>query len=67
MVVTKDTVIGEVLDFMPETANLFSEYGMHCLFCPHSRAESIGDACFVHGTDADELVRKLNELIKAAK
>ena len=67
MKVTKDTLIGDVLDFDVETARFFFEIGMHCLGCPHSRGESIGDACFVHGTDADELVKKLNEFIESAK
>ena len=34
---------------------------MHCLGCPASRGETIAEACEVHGTDADELVKKLNE------
>ncbi|MBQ3040855.1 MAG: DUF1858 domain-containing protein [Clostridia bacterium] len=60
MEVTKKTLIGDVLDFDPETAQFFFEIGMHCLGCPHSRGESIEDACAVHGTDADALVAKLN-------
>ena len=61
MKITKDSIIGDVLDFDRETAIYFFEIGMHCLGCPASRGESIADACAVHGTDADELVRKLNE------
>ena len=60
MKVTKDTLIGDILDFDVETAQFFFEIGMHCLGCPHSRGESIEDACFVHGTNADELVAKIN-------
>ena len=60
MKVTKDTLIGDILDFDVETARFFFEIGMHCLGCPHSRGESIADACLVHGTDADELVAKIN-------
>lgn len=63
MKVTKETVIGEVLDFNPETAQFFFEIGMHCLGCPHSRGESIGEACMVHDTDADALVAKLNAFL----
>ena len=63
MVVTKDTLIGDVLDFNVETAQFFFEIGMHCLGCPHSRGESIEDACFVHGTDAEALVKKLNDFL----
>ncbi len=61
--ITKDTIIGDVLDICPETAPLFLEMGMHCLGCPASRGESIEEACAVHGTDADELVSKINEVI----
>ncbi len=58
--VTKDTLIGEILDFDVETAEYFFEIGMHCLGCPASRGESIAEACMVHGTNADELVAKIN-------
>ena len=60
MVVTKETLIGAILDHDVETAKFFFEIGMHCLGCPHSRGESIEDACKVHGTNADELVAKIN-------
>ena len=60
MEITKESIIGDVLDFDPDTAKYFFEIGMHCLGCHASRGESIADACAVHGTDADELVAKLN-------
>ena len=66
MKVTKDSIIGEVLDFDRETAQFFLEIGMHCLGCPHSRGESIEDACQVHGTNADELVAKINAFLGEA-
>lgn len=65
MEIKKDSIIGDVLDNYPDTAPLFFEIGMHCLGCPASRGESIEDACAVHGTDADELVEKLNAHIGA--
>ncbi len=65
MRVTKDSVIGDVLDFDIETARFFFDIGMHCLGCPMSRGESIADACSVHGTDADELVKKLNDYLES--
>ena len=63
MQVTKDSLIGDILDFDVNTAQFFFEIGMHCLGCPHSRGESIEDACFVHGTNADELVAKINNFL----
>ena len=43
MEVTKKTIIGDVLDFNPETAQFFFEIGMHCLGCPHSRGTSVAN------------------------
>ncbi|MBE6762667.1 MAG: DUF1858 domain-containing protein [Ruminococcaceae bacterium] len=60
MEVTKDSIIGDILDYDRDTAEYFFEIGMHCLGCPASRGETIAQACAVHGTDADELVEKLN-------
>ncbi len=61
MTVTKQTLIGDVLDFDRSTAQFFLEMGMHCLGCPASRGESIEQACAVHGVDADQLINKINE------
>lgn len=63
MEITKDSIIGDILDNYPETAEFFFEIGMHCLGCPHSRGESIAQACAVHGTDADALIDKINDKI----
>ena len=63
MTVTKDSIIGDVLDANIETAQFFFEIGMHCRGCPSARGESIADACAVHGTDADELVKKINAFL----
>ncbi len=57
--VTKDTVIGDILDADFNVAPYFLEMGMHCLGCPSARGESVAQACAVHGVDADELVAKL--------
>ena len=59
--ITKDTIIGEILDMDQTTAPFFLEMGMHCLGCPSSRGETVEQACMVHGVDVDALVKKLNE------
>ena len=58
--ITKDTIIGEILDLDETTAPFFLEMGMHCLGCPSARGETLEQACAVHGVDAEELVRKIN-------
>ena len=65
MTITKDTIIGDILDTAPQTAPLFLDIGMHCLGCPSSRGETIEQACYVHGIEADELVNALNNAIQA--
>ncbi|MGN0502954.1 MAG: DUF1858 domain-containing protein [Ruminococcus sp.] len=63
MAITKNSIIGDVLDKHPETAELFFSIGMHCLGCPASRGETIEEACMVHGADIDALIDSLNEAV----
>ncbi len=63
MKVTKDTVIGDIIDFNEGTKEIFAAIGMHCFDCPVSRMESVEEACAVHGQDANELIRKLNQFL----
>jgi hybrid cluster-associated redox disulfide protein len=63
MEITRESIIGDILDFDPTTAIYFLEIGMHCLGCPMSRGESIADACSAHGQNAEELLAKLNNAL----
>lgn len=60
--ITKDTTIGDILRIKPDAAPVLMEIGMHCLGCPASQGETIEEAAMVHGVDADELVKKMNEI-----
>lgn len=60
MEITKNTKIGELLENAPEKAEILIQAGMHCLGCPASQAETLEEACDVHGIDVNELVEKLN-------
>ena len=64
--ITKDTLIGDILDADRGTAKYFLEMGMHCLGCPSARGESIEQACMVHGVDADEFLDALNAFLGEA-
>lgn len=57
----KDTKIGELLENAPEKAEILMDAGMHCLGCPASQAETLEEACEVHGIDVEELLNKINE------
>lgn len=61
MIITKESLIGSILDADVTTAPYFLEMGMHCLGCPSARGESLEQACAVHSVDVNELVEKLNK------
>lgn len=65
--ITKDTIVGDILDIAPETAPAFIDIGMHCLGCPASRGETVEQACMVHGVEVDDLLAKVNEMIAAGE
>jgi hydroxylamine reductase len=60
MEIKKDMKIGELLQVAPEKAEILLEAGMHCLGCPASQAETLEEACEVHGINVDELIERLN-------
>ena len=64
MKVTKDSLIGDVLDFDVDTAQFFFDIGMHCLGCVMASGEDLEQACGVHGIDCDALVEKINEYLE---
>lgn len=61
MKIDKNTKIGDLIKEAPEKAEILLKAGMHCLGCPASQAETLEEACDVHGINVDELVEKLNE------
>lgn len=65
--ITKDTIIGDILDIAPQTAPAFLAIGMHCLGCPSSRSETVAQACMVHGVDVNELLETLNSMVPAGE
>ena len=59
--ITADMTIGEILEMRgEEVAPILLDMGMHCLGCPSAQAESLEEACMVHGIDVEELLAKLN-------
>ncbi|MBQ8201636.1 MAG: DUF1858 domain-containing protein [Clostridia bacterium] len=68
--INKNMTVGEVLrscadDALEAVVKVFNAMGMHCLFCPHSTAETLEQAAMVHGNDVDVLVDNLNAVYKA--
>lgn len=60
MELSKDTMLGDLLDRNPQAAQVLAEMGMHCTGCPASRGETLEEACQVHGIDCGHLLAKLS-------
>ena len=60
MQISKDMLIGELLQKSDLIAPILMRAGMHCLGCPSSQGESLEEACMVHGIDCDALVNCIN-------
>jgi len=61
--VTKDMIISDILKLDKGTIPILLSIGMHCLGCPSSSGESLEDACAIHGIDADQIVKELNDYL----
>ena len=59
--IERTTKIGELLEIAPEKAEILLNAGMHCLGCPASQAETIEEACEVHGIDVEELLEEIKK------
>ncbi len=64
--ITEKTLIGEIVRDHPEAIDVLLSIGMHCLGCPASQAESLEEACAVHGLPAAPVVEAINGRITAA-
>ena len=63
--VTKDTMIGELLQIDEGVAPILLNIGMHCLGCPSSQMEAIEQAAMVHGIDSEMLVDEINSFLES--
>ena len=63
MEITKDTTMGEMLQFDIGIAEVLMGEGMHCVGCPSSIGESLEQACMVHGLNVDEVLADVKEYL----
>lgn len=63
MKITKQTTMGEMLNYDGGIALVLMECGMHCVGCPSSVGESLEEACMVHGMNPDEVMVNINEYL----
>jgi len=61
--ITKQMKIEEVIKKHPETAEVFSKYGFHCVGCAAASFESIEQGAKTHGITPEEIVEELNKVV----
>ena len=61
--ITKQTLIGEMLQMDMGIAAILMAAGMHCVGCPSSAMESLEEACMVHGMGADQVLKRVNDYL----
>jgi len=59
--VTKEMLIGDILQVKEDAAMILMSNGMGCVGCPSSAMESLEQAAMVHGMDVKKLLEDLNE------
>lgn len=62
MKVERETLIKDIVKMGPEAIEILMSFGMGCIGCPASQAESIGQAAEVHGIKIESLLHSLNSL-----
>jgi hybrid cluster-associated redox disulfide protein len=62
MKVVNETLIRDIVNMGPEAIQILMNFGMRCIGCPASQAESIKQAATVHGIDVEKLVQSLNHI-----
>lgn len=59
--INKDMTIGEIIRLKDNAPQILMGFGMGCVGCPSSQAESLEDAARVHGLNLENLIVALNK------
>ena len=64
MEITRDTLVGEIVENCPEAMPVFQAIGMHCMGCAMASGETVDQACAAHGVDPDEFLDYLTQYLQ---
>lgn len=63
--VTKDMIIGDIVNMDKGVIPILMKAGMHCVGCPSAQGETLAEAGFVHGMQVDDLVNEINTYLSS--
>jgi len=58
--ITKDSIIGDIIKDNPNAVEVLLKNGMGCIGCPSSQMETIEQAASIHGMEVEKLLEELN-------
>ena len=62
--ITKDILMGELINKHPQVSEILANYGFHCIGCMVSPYESLEAGAAVHGIPLGKLLAEINKSIK---
>lgn len=62
IMITKDMTIGSLVRSNPKSIDVLQSFGMGCVGCPSAQAETIAEACMVHGLNIEKLMDALEKI-----
>ena len=62
--ITKDMKIGDILALNKLIAPFLMQNGLGCVSCSASSAESLEEACELHGINVEDLTEDLNDVLR---
>ena len=63
-VLTKNSILMDVSQESPRSAELLSEYGLHCISCFFSEFDTLETGAKIHGMSDDEVDNMVSEINK---
>ena len=63
--ITKERIIGDILNEAPDMAPVLMAAGMHCIGCPSAQMETVEEAAYVHGIEPELLITRVNAFVDA--
>ena len=63
--ISKEMIIGDILNEAPDMAPILMAAGMHCIGCPSAQMETVEEAAYVHGIEPELLITRVNAFVDA--
>jgi len=58
--ITKDMLIGDIIEVKEGAVSVLMSNGMGCIGCPSSQMETLEQAAEIHGLEVEKLIEQLN-------